>query len=381
MASGQFLLLLCLAVSVLLQARAQPDSKGFISVDCGLSGETGYEDDLTTLTFAPDAGFIDAGTNRNISAEYITPPMRKIWYNVRSFPAGERNCYTLRSLVAGLKYLIRARFLYGNYDGLNRPPLFDLHIGVNYWHTVNISEPDGAIFVEGIVVVPDDSVQVCLVNTGAGTPFISSLELRPLKRTLYPQATAAQGLALMTRHNFGPTNDTASIRYPDDPHDRIWYPMPDTATWADQISTTQKVQYIDNDVFEAPSVVLQTAVRPRNTSENIVFTWPSDPTPTDTSPGYIIILHFAELQLLRGNAVRQMNVILNDKPWYTSGFPPVYLHDTVAYNGIPFRNSSYTLSVSATALTRPCRRSSTLSRSSPSSPPPTSALTPRTYLQ
>uniref|UniRef100_A0A8R7K2Z9 Malectin-like domain-containing protein n=1 Tax=Triticum urartu TaxID=4572 RepID=A0A8R7K2Z9_TRIUA len=108
--------------------------------------------------------------------------MGKSWFNLRSFATGAGNCYTLRSIVPGLKYLVRARFMYGNYDGLHRLPMFDLHIGVNFWRTVNISSPFAAKFVEVIVVVPDDYVQVCMINTGAGMPFISGLDLRPLKK-------------------------------------------------------------------------------------------------------------------------------------------------------------------------------------------------------
>ncbi|KAM0828338.1 hypothetical protein ACQ4PT_067619 [Festuca glaucescens] len=346
MAAGPWALLLFVAAGVVLQARAQPDSKGFISIDCGLSGKTGYEDDNTKISYVPDAGFIDVGTNHNISAEYVTPSMGKHWYDVRSF-TGTRNCYTLRSLVPGVKYIVRAMFKYGNYDSLDRPPVFDLYIGVNYWHTVNISGPGAVILQEAMVVVPDDFVQVCLVNTGTGTPFISSLDLRPLHRTHYPQVTAVQGLALTTRLNFGPTDDTLIVRYPDDPHDRIWYPMVDMTRWT-EISTTQKAQSRDNDFFEAPSVVLQTAIRPRNASHNLEFTWSSEPTPMDPSPGYIVILHFAELQILPGNAVRQLNVVLNDKPWYTTGFTTEYLYDTVAYNTQPFQyNSRYNLNVEA----------------------------------
>ena len=319
---------------------------GFISIDCGLSGETGYVDDTTKISYAPDAGYIDAGTNHNISDEHLTPSMYKHWHNVRSF-AGTRNCYTLRSLESGLKYIIRANFLYGNYDGLNFQPVFDLYIGVNYWHTVNISGPGAAVYTEATVVVPEDSVQVCLVNTGGGTPFISSLELRPLKRTLYPQATTAQGLNLISRLNVGLTDDTNFIRYPDDPHDRIWYPWVDSVTWT-EISTTKEVRSIDNGVFEAPSAVLRTAIMPRNASQNLKFTWSSQPTPFDPSPGYIVILHLTELQVL-GNAVRELNVVFNDETWYTSGFRPDYLYGNALYITKPVRNSSYSLSIEATS--------------------------------
>ncbi|KAM0875070.1 hypothetical protein ACQ4PT_037026 [Festuca glaucescens] len=351
MAAGQWLLLLCVAAGVVVQARAQPDSKGFITVDCGFTGETGYAG-VGDTTVLPDNGeFTDnVGTSHNISAEYVTQSMAKSWYNVRSFAAGVRNCYTLRSLVSGLKYIVRARFKYGNYDGLDLHSVFDLYIGVNYWHTVNISRPEEVLIVEATVVVPDDFLQVCLVNTGAGTPFISGLDLRPLKKTLYPQVTAAQGLTLVDRINFGPTNESFIVRYPDDPHDRIWFTWVDTVTWAD-ISTTQTVQTIDEDLYQAPSAVLQTAITPRNVSRNIEMTWFSKPTPMDPSPGYIFILHFAELQALPAKAVRELRVNVNDKPWFNFDytFAPVYSYDLPFYRSQPFQYSSYNLSIEATS--------------------------------
>ncbi|XP_062180192.1 putative leucine-rich repeat receptor-like protein kinase At2g19210 [Phragmites australis] len=346
-----WLLLLCLAAAATagaLQARAQPDSIGFISIDCGLPGTASYVDDTTKLSYAPDAAFIDAGSNHNISAEYITPLLSKRYHNVRSFPDGARNCYTLRSLVAGLKYLLRATFKYGNYDGLRRPPIFDLYVGVNYWTVANITDADTSMILESIVVVPDDFVQVCLVNTGAGTPFISGLDLRPLKSSLYPQVNATQGLVLLGRINFGPT-DITLVRYPDDPHDRVWIPWVDTASW-NSLSTTLRVQNIDNDLFEAPSKVMQTAITPRNASKNIEFFWDSEPQPKDPTPGYIGIMHFSELQLLPGNAVRQFYINLNGEPWYPKAFTPGYLSTDATYNSNPYRGiSRYNISINATA--------------------------------
>uniref|UniRef100_K3YET4 Malectin-like domain-containing protein n=1 Tax=Setaria italica TaxID=4555 RepID=K3YET4_SETIT len=162
----------------------------FISMDYGLPGMVNFVDGATKLSYAPDVAFTDAGLNENISVEYVTPTLAKRYLNVHSFPDGEHNCYTLRSLMAGLKYLLRAEFRYGNYNGLNRPPIFNLYAGVNFWSRVNVLSPDSLERLEAIVVVPDDYVQVCLVNTGSGTLFISALELRPLKSSLYEQANA-----------------------------------------------------------------------------------------------------------------------------------------------------------------------------------------------
>jgi hypothetical protein len=104
--------------------------------------------------------------------------------------------------------------MYGNYDGLNMIPAFDLYLGVNFWETVNISagQIDRAYFYEIVAVLLEESVQVCLVDIGLGTPFISSLELRPLKNTLYPQADATQALVLFRRTNFGGDTYAPPIR-------------------------------------------------------------------------------------------------------------------------------------------------------------------------
>lgn len=150
--------------------------------------------------------------NCDISREYITPSLSRQYLTVRSFDSGTRNCYSLKSLVPESKYLIRATFLYGNYDGLNKFAMFDLHVGVNFWKTINISDAKIPIIAEVITVAPADYVQVCLVNTGGGTPFISSLDLRPLRSTIYQFANSTQSLSVVRRLNAGPT-DTTIIRH------------------------------------------------------------------------------------------------------------------------------------------------------------------------
>ncbi|KAF0927290.1 hypothetical protein E2562_031494 [Oryza meyeriana var. granulata] len=351
-AARSWLILLCLAAAAtagVLQAHAQPDSKGFISVDCGLLGKTSYVDGKTKITIAADDGFTDGGSFHNISAEYITPTLAARYHNVRSFPDGARNCYMLRSVVAGLKYLIRATFMYGNYDGLSKLPIFDVYIGVNFWMMVNISDPAGLTLLEAIVVVPDDFVQVCLVNTGTGTPFISGLDLRPLEKTLYPQANETRGLSLFGRWNFGPTSSTQIIRYPDDPHDRVWIPWVSPSYWT-EISTKRPVEHTDEDVFDAPTAVMQTAISPLNASINIEFSWVPFSLPNDPSPGYIAIFHFSELQLLPCNAVREFYINLNGKMVFSKGYTPAYLYADAIYNSNPFlRYSQYNISINATA--------------------------------
>ncbi|KAF8725793.1 hypothetical protein HU200_020352 [Digitaria exilis] len=332
--------------------------RGFVNIDCGLPGTANSVDDTTGLSYAPDAAFTDAGSSQNISVAYKTPTLSKRYLNLRSFPSGVRNCYTVRSLEAGLKYLIRAEFKYGNYDGLDKPPSFDLYAGVNFWSTVNVSNPslypDGVVSLEAIVVVPDDSVQVCLVNTGSGTPFISSLELRPLKNSLYPQVNETQGLVLLFRFNFGETQSNAIVRYPADPHDRVWPSMVDvfgdgaTTIWAN-ISTPNSVNTAD-DMFEPPSKVMQTAIIPRDGSNTISFSWNSNPQPRDPTPQYIAMMYFSELQLLSSNDTRELSVMINNSDVWWHVFSPGYLLSHSLYTGhnpLPISNK-YDVSINAT---------------------------------
>ncbi|KAI5021041.1 hypothetical protein ZWY2020_054451 [Hordeum vulgare] len=310
-------LLLLLVAGGLLQARAQSDNKGFISIDCGLQGEESYIDEETKLVYVSDAGFTDAGTNYNISAEYVGPRLSKNVHNLRSFPDGERNCYTLQPLVSGHKYLIRATFLYGNYDGLNRrPATFDLYIGVNFWTAVNMSsrvskDQGDTMMVEALIVVLDDVAG--RVNTG------------PIDQTI--------------------------IRYPDDPYDRLWYPWFDPTNYA-EMSTTESLTANTKDLFDAPMAVMQTAITPQNASGNLEIYWAAETQPNYPTPGYIAIFHFAELQVLdSSNAeLRQFNIYLNDytDPWH-AGYTPDYLYMNFIYSKAASRESSYNFSIEATA--------------------------------
>ncbi|XP_073006567.1 probable LRR receptor-like serine/threonine-protein kinase At4g29180 [Typha latifolia] len=197
----------CLIFLSISGVHSQLDSIGFVSIDCGYPDNSTYVDSTTGITYTSDTLFIDTGANYDTSAEYRGASLSKIYLNVRSFETGTRNCYTLKSLTKGLKYLIRASFLYGNYDRLNDLVTFDLYIGVNYWKTVNVSDPASTIVAEVITVIQDDYIQVCLVNTGMGTPFISGLELRPINYGLYPAANKNQSIVLYNRVNAGPINN------------------------------------------------------------------------------------------------------------------------------------------------------------------------------
>ncbi|CAA6675634.1 unnamed protein product [Spirodela intermedia] len=208
--------------------------EGFISIDCGNPDGADYEDPSTKITFSPDSRYINRGENKIVSNN----PFSRQYETLRSFPNGDRNCYKLWPVQTGKKYLIRAGFWYGNYDKRRNVPTFDLHIGVNFWTTVRLL---------------GDFLWVCLINTGKGTPFISTLELRPLPTSCIP-SRACPYLVYESRKNFGATYQ---LRYPDDPYDRIWFNASTTfRTFTGSIELAPKV----GDRFQVPSKVMATAV-------------------------------------------------------------------------------------------------------------------------
>jgi hypothetical protein len=110
-----------------------------------------------------------------------------------------------------------------------------------------------------------------------------------------------------------------------------------------------KVQNIDNDKFEAPSAVMQTAVTPTNASSPIEFSWDAEPSANNPAPGYICILHLSELQLLPPGAARQLSVTVNGILW-VKGFTPQYLYSNALYStDANYGFHQYNVSINATA--------------------------------
>jgi hypothetical protein len=186
---------------------------GFINIDCGWPNSPSYIDNTLAIPFSSDGEFVEGGLNHDILPEFMAGVGNGQQKNLRSFPNGTRNCYTLPSTI-GKKYLLRATFTYGNYDRLSKTQdgslfLFGLHIGVNFWEAVNLSnwDPSLTVWKEVITIAPSNSVSVCLINFGSGIPFISSLELRPLEDTMYPFVNTSVSVSYFQRYRYGNVTD------------------------------------------------------------------------------------------------------------------------------------------------------------------------------
>uniref|UniRef100_A0A0D3ECU1 Protein kinase domain-containing protein n=1 Tax=Brassica oleracea var. oleracea TaxID=109376 RepID=A0A0D3ECU1_BRAOL len=245
--------------------------QGFISLDCGLSAEelsSPYDEPSTGLRFSSDAAYIQSGLTGSIQpnreSQYLKP-----YRTLRYFPNGSRNCYNL-NVEKGSKYLVRAFFVYENYDGLNIKPKFDLYLGPKLWSTVEWQERDDVRRVEMLHIPTSNSLQICLVKNGTTIPLISTLEIRPVGNTIYETVSGSLNLYFRTFFN---KSDTY-IRYPSDRYDRVW-------TWYfrnewTQISTTLQVEVnnLEND-YDPPNAALTSAAIPTNSNLPLMINWTS----------------------------------------------------------------------------------------------------------
>ncbi|TXG49649.1 hypothetical protein EZV62_025524 [Acer yangbiense] len=149
-------------------------NQSLLLINCGIEGSEDWEY-YEGWDWAPDIGYINTGI-----AKYIQPQpninVPGYLNSLRYFPHGVKNCYKVFP-DPKYKFLFRAGFYYGNYDGLSRPPTFDLLLDGGFWATVNSSESEhGPIYKEILYSPKGESTSICLVMTHDNeAPFISSL--------------------------------------------------------------------------------------------------------------------------------------------------------------------------------------------------------------
>ncbi|CAM8948539.1 unnamed protein product [Rhodiola kirilowii] len=283
---------------------ASDDNPGFISIDCGATEE--YTDRVSGLFYHTDDGFIDTGTNHQIPSSVATT--REQLRTLRSFPEGTKNCYTLKPKQGKDNvYMIRPTFVYGNYDGKNQTPTFDLYVGAIRWFTVTLSAPNEFENWCEITHVPSTNyISFCLVNTNQGVPFISALELRHMPNSIYQVGSDA--VVLFERSDTGSPTNTLQ-RYKDDAYDRVWQPqmLPSFMTWNIRLTTTSTIDVVNSDnLYKPPPEMLQTAAQTQNASIPLNYY---------KTPGgiflYYAYFHFAEIEELQPGKKREMVIYSN----------------------------------------------------------------------
>ncbi|XWS43636.1 hypothetical protein CRYUN_Cryun16bG0120800 [Craigia yunnanensis] len=300
-----FLLLLFSLLLILDSSSAQ--MQGFVSLNCGGNGN--FSDELGLQWTSDD--FLNYGETVSISVSNET---RKQYTTLRHFPADSKKyCYKL-NIVSRARYLVRATFLYGNFDNNNVYPRFDISLGATHWSTIVIWDANTIEKTELIFLATSPTISVCLSNATTGQPFISTLELRQFNGSIYftPYEESFY-LSVSSRINFGADSE-APVRYPDDPFDRIWESdsvkkanyLVDVAAGTEKVSTNQSIDISNSEM--PPEKVMQNAVVGRNGSLTYRLNLYG-------FPGYgWACMYFAEIEDLAPDESRKFRLVLRGQP-------------------------------------------------------------------
>ncbi|KAK6234785.1 hypothetical protein SCA6_010122 [Theobroma cacao] len=272
------------------------DTWDWVRIDCG--SDSTYKD-ANGDTWKADDDFIKTGNNKQVP-QSSSSKVEQL-NTLRVFMEQNKNCYTLPTPTS-TRYLVRAMFLYGNYDGLSKPPTFDLEFDGNKWASV-VTTMTSFTYYEMIYATKGDSISICLARTqDQQFPFISRLESLPLPADMYPQMRRDMAWFNSYRYNYG-ANDQI-LGYPDDKYNRIWEPMipsglePVTANFTSLDVTC---------VNAPPDSAIITAVHAPSSTDTIDLSFPFG----NVSHLDHVEMYFTE-PFLATNASRSFNVTVNN---------------------------------------------------------------------
>ncbi|CAH8278912.1 unnamed protein product [Arabidopsis lyrata] len=277
---------------------SNPD--GFLSLSCGGSSYTA----AYNVSWVSDNDYIETGNTTTVT---YTEGNSTFSVPIRFFPDSRgRQCYKVPVTKKDLSsVLIRATFVYRNYDSQSSPPAFHVSLGRRITSTIDLKTNDP--WIEELVwPVNNDSVLLCLLAIkGRGIPVISSLEIRPLPVAAYRNSLEGSPNIILRRSyriNSGYTNGT--IRYPSDPFDRIWDPDQNFAPFHASWSFNGLTKLTSFNITEnPPASVLQTA-RILARKDSLSYT-----LSLHTLGDYYIILYFAGILSLSPS----FSVMINDE--------------------------------------------------------------------
>ncbi|KAM7501994.1 hypothetical protein LguiB_000898 [Lonicera macranthoides] len=187
-------------------------------IDCGALTQNNVSDQ-SIVKWQTDGQFIEKGENKLLPSNTVSIELTTL----RFFPEGNKNCYKLPFYNSYRKYIFRATFYYGNYDGLSKPPSFGLEFNGKLWANVTTSTSEEPVIYELIYIIKKDEVEVCLVRTNEDdTPFISSLEAI-IAYDAYNMMDNNTALYLHSRINYGANASVEkTMGYYEEHYQRFW---------------------------------------------------------------------------------------------------------------------------------------------------------------
>ncbi|VVA93771.1 unnamed protein product [Arabis nemorensis] len=243
MAQASFISLL-LSFSIIILSNAAD-----INIDCGSSSS---QVDAENRTWIGDTDFVTTGLTSSFKPMVKTADSLT---TLRYFPTGETNCYSNIPVDKGGKVLVRTRFNYGNYDGEDKAPKFDVVYDGKHRDSVVTTTFISGTRSEAIFIPENGNTSVCFFRTFLNeNPFVSTIEVRRLDDSMYTDLGPKEGFILQQRNAYGRVQDL--VRSPFDPYDRIWAPTPLSTVTLTSAATSINTTGADN---RPPEIVLRTA--------------------------------------------------------------------------------------------------------------------------
>ncbi|GLJ05372.1 hypothetical protein SUGI_0017000 [Cryptomeria japonica] len=271
---------------------------GFLSINCG--GVNNYTDSATNVTWSSDGNYIDVGEAASVSNSSIPFHLQSLRYFSRPL---KKSCYSL-PLDINVTYLLRLWFVFGNYNGIQTLPSFNVSFetqGMLYQKTQSISSPEIPEFTrERIFTSSSNVLYVCLIRTSdSSDPFISAIELRSLSGGLY-EAQVKPGILLSTiaRYDLG-------VQFSD--YMSLWFGQYKEVQIGKAHTNRMVLKHNNNITSFPPAAVMQTAVIDETPESRILFTLESQDTRT------LFVLYFAEVEELNSSEARNFDVTANEQ--------------------------------------------------------------------
>lgn len=171
-------------------------------INCGSSVQSHWSGD-ELYEWETDEQFIQTGENKILPSNQTAHEMNTL----RFFPEGHKNCYKapFQDGYQNQKYIFRAGFYYGNYNGLLNPPSFGLEIDGFFWANVTTSMREEPVYHEMLYMRKGLTTTICLVRTSEedGIPFISSIEAIETYNRMYNLMNNKTAFHLQSRINYG----------------------------------------------------------------------------------------------------------------------------------------------------------------------------------
>ncbi|CAL5426619.1 unnamed protein product [Camellia sinensis] len=231
-----------------------------------------------------------------------------------------QNCYNLPLFTQYYKFLFRAGFYYGNYDGLSKPPSFQLEIGGKFWANVTASLSEEPVYHELLYIFKVEKVTVCLVRTTDDeVPFIFFLEATELLSDSYKFLDNNTALYLHSRINYGENESVEqTVDVSNEINNRIWKSkeLPDYLNIHSDVTPSAHLFYENSP----PWPVMVYAIQAHNITDSIYLTFDFSPQ-TTVQQAYLALYFVDPLNRSSPNQTSRVEIYVNNNKLAVADVP------------------------------------------------------------